>query len=315
MRLLVAALCAMPALAAAQAGPAQGGCGEPLAIQVFLDRRGFSPGIIDGRLGANAARALSAFQTAAGLPPTGKADCATLAALDDGEPITRDDVIIEADAAGPFVRRIPADLVDQASLPALGYTSLVERLAEKFHASPALLTRLNPGTAFRAGVPIVVPAVTPFDLAALGPGSESNAGVNRSGVTLEVSKADSTLTVLDASGRIIASAPVTSGSEHDPLPLGEWKVTGISWRPEFRYNPALFWDADPSHAKALIKAGPNNPVGVVWIDINVEHYGLHGTPEPAQVGHTQSHGCVRLTNWDAARVARMVAVGTRVVFK
>ena len=97
-------------------------------------------------------------------------------------------------------------------------------------------------------------------------------------------------------------APVTTGSEHDPLPIGEWKVTGVQKNPKFHYNPNLFWDAEPAHAKATIPAGPNNPVGVVWVDISKPHYGLHGTPEPATVGKTASHGCVRLTNWDAAKL-------------
>ena len=110
-------------------------------------------------------------------------------------------------------------------------------------------------------------------------------------------------------------APVSSGSVHDPLPPGDWKVTGVGWHPVFHYNPELFWDATSTDEKATIKAGPNNPVGVVWIALNLEHYGLHGTPEPANLGRTESHGCVRLTNWDAARVAALVKAGTSVTFK
>ena len=110
-------------------------------------------------------------------------------------------------------------------------------------------------------------------------------------------------------------APVTVGSSKDPLPVGDWKVTGVSWNPTFNYNPDLFWDADPTHAKAKIPAGPNNPVGVVWIDINKEHFGLHGTPEPSTVGRTESHGCIRLANWDATRLGRLVSVGTKVTIQ
>jgi lipoprotein-anchoring transpeptidase ErfK/SrfK len=130
-----------------------------------------------------------------------------------------------------------------------------------------------------------------------------------------VSKEGSALRVETDGGTVIFYAPVTTGSEHDPLPLGEWKVTDILWNPKFHYNPDLFWDSDPDHAKAVIPAGPNNPVGVVWIDLSREHYGLHGTPEPARVGKTASHGCVRLTNWDAARVAALARPGTRVIFE
>ena len=125
---------------------------------------------------------------------------------------------------------------------------------------------------------------------------------------------ESTLTVRDSAGKVVLHAPVTSGSEHDPLPIGDWTVTGVSRSPTFNYNPDLFWDADPSHAKAKIPPGPNNPVGVAWIDISKPHYGIHGTPDPRTVGHTTSHGCVRLTNWDALRLAAMVAKGTKVEF-
>jgi lipoprotein-anchoring transpeptidase ErfK/SrfK len=121
--------------------------------------------------------------------------------------------------------------------------------------------------------------------------------------------------VTDANGRTLFYAPVTTGSVHDPLPIGEWKVTGIQMNPSFRYNPALFWDADPSHTEAVIPPGPNNPVGVVWIDLTKEHYGLHGTPEPAAIGRSESHGCVRLTNWDAMKVAGLVKPGTPVIFR
>ncbi len=126
---------------------------------------------------------------------------------------------------------------------------------------------------------------------------------------MTVSKATSALTVTDAGGKVLMFAPVTSGSARDPLPLGEWKVNGVSLNPPFNYNPDLFWDADPSHSKATLKPGPNNPVGLVWIDLSKEHYGIHGTPEPTTVGKTQSHGCVRLTNWDALKLASLVKAG------
>jgi lipoprotein-anchoring transpeptidase ErfK/SrfK len=114
---------------------------------------------------------------------------------------------------------------------------------------------------------------------------------------------------------VLLQAPVTVGSEHDPLPIGEWAVAGLWPNPVFHYNPELFWDAEPSHSKAHIQPGPNNPVGVMWIGLTREHYGLHGAPEPSRVGHTVSHGCVRLTNWDVLRVAAHVTKGTRVVFE
>ena len=134
-------------------------------------------------------------------------------------------------------------------------------------------------------------------------------------VTIQVTRDDSALRVFAPDGSVVFFAPVTTGSEHDPLPIGDYKVRGVSWQPTFHYNPSLFWDAKATDEKAALKPGPNNPVGVVWIALNLEHYGLHGTPEPGHIGHTESHGCVRLTNWDAARVASLVKPGTPVYFR
>jgi len=292
--------------------PAAERCGDPVAFQVRLDRRGFSPGEIDGTLGENAARALRAFQRAHGLPDTGRADCATWKALDTPnapEPITTYR-ITAADARGPFTPQIPADLMEQAQLPALNYRNLTEEVGERFHAAPQLLSALNHGKKFEPGQTIRVPNVTRYVPV------KSGAAAARGGeVSVEVSRSESTLRVTGRDGALVFSAPVSSGSEHDPLPLGRWHVTGVSWMPTFHYNPDLFWDAEPSHAKASIKPGPNGPVGAVWIDINVPHYGLHGSGEPALIGHAQSHGCVRLTNWDAARIAQMVSSKTELLFE
>jgi lipoprotein-anchoring transpeptidase ErfK/SrfK len=286
-------------------------CGDVVGLQVLLDRRGFSPGEIDGRLGDNTRRALAAFQAEAKVAPTGRLDCQTWDALNGtgAQPGTTTYVMTAADTTGPFTEDIPDDLVHQAGLPALNYRTPLERLAERYHTAPALLRQLNPGASFEAGTSITVPAVEPFD-PDIKPGRP-----DESRTRIEVHRRDSSLRVLDADGAIVFFAPVTIGSTRDPLPLGEWKVTAVSWMPQFNYNPDLFWDANPGHSKATIKPGPNNPVGVVWIDISKEHYGLHGTPEPSKVGHTASHGCVRLTNWDAAKVAGLARAGMAVTFK
>jgi lipoprotein-anchoring transpeptidase ErfK/SrfK len=285
-------------------------CGNALAFQVLLDRRGFSTGEIDGRPGPNLRRALTAFQQSVGIAASGQADCATWAALDgNGAEIKTAYDITREDARGPFVEQIPPELVEQARLPSLGYRSLLERLAERFHASPALLKQLNRGGRLEPGARITVPAVTPFDA-----GVKPSAADAPASVSLEVSR-EGTLKVLGGDGSLAFFAPITSGSEYDPLPAGTSKVKGVRWMPPFNYNPSLFWDAGPSDTKAKLAPGANNPVGVVWIDIDVEHYGLHGTPEPGRVGHAESHGCVRLTNWDAARVASLVKPGTPIVFK
>ena len=278
-------------------------------------RLGFSPGQIDGKPGTNLSHALAALQQARNVAQTGQPDCDTWRVLGGDEavasrPTVTDYELTADDIDGPFTREIPREISKQQSLPALGYQSAIEALGEKFHTSPTLLRELNPQMKLAAGSPIKVPAVTPFDNPAKRPIDPAAADV-----TVQVTRADSSVRVLDAGGKVIFFAPVTTGSEHDPLPPGNWTVTGVDWHPVFHYNPDLFWDAKPSDNKATIKSGPNNPVGVVWINLSLEHYGLHGTPEPANVGKTQSHGCVRMTNWDAVRVASLVKKGTPVVFQ
>ena len=271
---------------------------DMLAVQVLVDRAGFSPGEIDGNGGTNTDQAVDAYERVTG----SRVGDLVVAAK---EPPTTKYTITAEDAAVPLVRSIPRDMVAKAGLKRLSYTSQLEMLAEKFHASPALLKRLNPRLRLGAGQQIVVPNVIVVSDAE---------GKPQPDVVVHVSKSSSTLWVTDGTGKTIMHAPVTSGSEHDPLPIGMWSVTAVSRNPSFNYNPDLFWDANPSQSKAKIPPGPNNPVGVVWIDLSKEHYGIHGTPEPSTIGHAESHGCVRLTNWDALRLAAMVGKGTRVEF-
>ena len=293
---------------------------DALQLQVMLDRAGFSPGVIDGHMGSNTSKALEQF-TKSGNQPSPVAATTTYR-------------ITAEDTAGPFIDHLPDDMMETANLPALGYTSVLEELAERFHSTPVLLQQLNRGVNFAADQEIQVPNVEPMVLPISTAPTATDSGNHPRGATpqptgtsgrqstpaqkpdvvVTVAKSTSSLTVADANGRVMFYAPVTTGSEHDPLPIGEWKVTGVQFNPQFHYNPDLFWDADPSHTKATVQPGPNNPVGLVWINLSKEHYGLHGTPEPATIGRTQSHGCVRLTNWDALKVAALVQPGTHVIF-
>jgi lipoprotein-anchoring transpeptidase ErfK/SrfK len=314
MRLIVALCCFLalnPIVSADTKGTTQS-AEDILGVQVMLDRAGFSTGEIDGRSGINVRRALTAFQRTHSLPATGRLDETTRQRLVEragNQPVTVTYEITDADLAGPFTPDIPADLVEQSKLPNLEYRNPLEALAERYHVNPQVLQKMNPGATFaKAGERLVVPNVAVADPFAPAPGAKPAA-------VITVTRATSSLTVEDADGRILFQAPVTTGSRHDPLPIGEWKVTGVQKMPVFQYNPDLFWDANPTHSKAKIPAGPNNPVGMIWIDLTKPHYGIHGTPEPGRIGHVQSHGCVRLTNWDVQRVAQWARAGTRVVFR
>ena len=298
-----------------------------LHVQVILDHLGFSPGILDGRAGISLTAALKGFQENRGLPVTGEIDAPTLNALHTyraWRPV-KTLTLTEAALAGPYVNPIPKSEMEQSKLQALAYRTPLEKLAEMFHTTPAVLvelnspdTKLSPGT--KVNFPNALPTSRAYDPKLRADWRQTLASLNvdanaPQAAKVVVDKSDSVLRVLDGSGKLIAQFQVTTGSEHDPLPLGTHKVTNYDYNPKFRYNPALFWDAKSTDEKAMLPPGPNGPVGVVWMDLNIPHYGIHGTPEPQYIGRTESHGCVRMTNWNAARLTLMMKPGIPVVFQ
>ncbi len=357
-----------------------------MQAQVVLDRQGFGPGVVDGKMGMSTENALIGFQIANNLEQTGELDEPTKQALAEWEQIPATRVVtIPRNWGSQTYYQTPDDAEEQAKMERLGYSSLDEKLAERFHTTVEVLKQLNPngrpagmqaaasgsptpgasatasptasatprptssptssvsaspsptpsasGTGFtpqpgpasyfQAGQQIRVPnlgadriapgAIKELSwqqtLATLGVGTEQPK-VDR----IVVSKSENTLKAYQGD-RLVAMFTVSSGSAEFPLPLGEWDIVGIAHNPPYSYSPEVLSGGSESGESYQLPPGPNGPVGVVWIDLSKEHYGIHGTPDPSTIGRAQSHGCVRLTNWDAARLAQMVSQSTQVIFE
>ena len=298
---------------------------QVLQAEVLLDRAGFSPGVIDGRDGDNFAKALHAFQQVNGLQ-VGVLDQATLERLGqvDGGPVVGEYTIQPQDVTGPFASNIPQDYAQMAQLPQLAYRSPGQLIAAKFHMSEGLLTALNPGKNFaQAGTVLTVanvpqggndPAVVAQELHQHRGNTGSSAPPRDMAARVVVDKRNRSLQVFSADNRLLAFLPASIGSAEKPAPSGEFKVDRVDYDPTYTYDPAYHFKGQSAQRKVTVKPGPNNPVGVVWIALSAKGYGIHGTPDPDAVGKTQSHGCIRLTNWDALTLARLIKKGTPVDF-
>ncbi|MES2337452.1 MAG: L,D-transpeptidase [Pseudomonadota bacterium] len=297
-----------------------------LHVQVILDKLGFGPGVLDGKGGQSLVAALKGFQESRDLPRTGKIDQPTLRALyqyRNWRP-TRTIALTPEMLAGPYVNPIPKDYQEQAKLTTLAYRSPLEKLAEMFHTSPETLVALNSReTLLKAGTPVVFPNALPTSRAYDITDPAWKATVTMLNVDAQqptadhvvVDKSDGVLRVLDKDDRLVAQFSATMGSAEFPLPIGTWTIKGAAYNPDWKYDPKLIAGSKPGAKEAVIQPGPNNPVGVVWLDLSKPHYGIHGTPEPSKIGRTESNGCIRLTNWDVARLALMVKPGTKAVFQ
>ena len=300
--------------------------GEIFHAQVLLDVAGFPAGVIDGKKGMSFRKAVQGFQESRGLDPSGELDGPTRQALlQVGRVSTRYLKLGPEVFEGPFTSPLPKKPEAQAELDFLGYRNEIEKLAEMFHTTPDTIIALNgPGKQMRQGEVLRLPNVLPTSRdygGKLKPEyakwfNALNVDANQvSGDHVVVDKSEGVLKVIDGSDKLVAQFPVTMGSSHDPLPLGNWKATTYAFLPPFHYQPDLFWDVADTKEEKRLPPGPNGPVGVAWLDLTKENYGIHGTGAPETIGRAESHGCIRMTNWDVLRLSRIMKPGFKAVFQ
>lgn len=268
-------------------------------LQILLDQAGASPGVIDGFDGENVRKAVLAAETMRGLPADGTLDPALLATLETDQPVVGHYTITPEDVTA-IVPPIPDDYAEKAQRDFLGYTSVEEEIAERFHMDIDLFKALNPGVALTVGTEVLV--------AAYGPNLEGEVA------RIEADKARRQVRAYGADGSLIAAYPATIGSDENPSPSGTHVVEGVAPMPDYTYNPKINFQQGENTEVLIIPPGPNGPVGSMWIDLSEPTFGIHGTPEPSLIDKTGSHGCVRLTNWDAEELSKMVKPGIEVVF-
>ena len=347
--LLASVLIAAQALAAQKSSAKDGRTPEDIEaatrLQVFLDRAGFGPGKLDGYYGDFTRKALGLYRESRGEPaappPADEKAPPEIAGLDlaSVDPVFITYTVTDADLQN--IGELPESVPAKAKLKALPYRNAAEALAEKFHSDVDFLEKLNPGKTkdIKSGDQLKVPNVEPFDVTAvkdLKPGSEitppaandigdgETGGANESSgdgnskgapaVTVKVDTKTNMVGVYDGD-RVVAAYPVTIGSGQTESPVGEWKVKGVAMMPTFRHDEKMLKEGERSDDFHMLPPGPNNPVGVVWIALNKKGIGLHGTDDPDSIGRSASHGCVRLANWDVARLAMRLKGGVPVTIQ
>lgn len=268
-------------------------------LQVLLDRGGASPGVIDGIDGENVSKAIAGFEAMTGLPADGLIDADVIAQLEAGGPVIASYTVSDDDTKG-LVDDIPGDYGEKARMASMGYTSVAEKLAERFHMDVDLLNALNPAVDLVPGTTIQVAM----------PGAPREASVHH----IEADKKRGQVAAFARDGALLAVYPATVGSDDNPSPQGMHRVKGVARMPVYRYDPKVNFKQGKNDKVLTIPKGPNGPVGSVWIDLTEPTYGIHGTADPELIGKVGSHGCVRLTNWDAEELAGMVKPGVTVKF-
>ncbi|XKM39269.1 L,D-transpeptidase family protein [Rhizobium ruizarguesonis] len=272
-------------------------------LQVLLDRAGASPGVIDGLYGENVNKAVAGFEAMNNLPVDGRPDPDVVSRLDGNAPVVApivESYVVSAEDAKDLVDRIPEDYGEKAKMQSLGYTSVAEKLSERFHMGIDLVHALNPASQFAPGDTVWV----------VDPGPPKQGKVKR----IEADRKTGQVLAYAADGSLLAVYPATIGSQDNPAPSGKHKVKGVARMPVYRYDPKRNFKQGKNDKVLTIPKGPNGPVGTVWIDLTEPTYGIHGTPEPKLIDKVGSHGCVRLTNWDAEELAAMVKPGVVVDF-
>ena len=303
--------------------------GAMFHAQVLMSAQAFSPGVIDGKAGESFKLALRSFQKARGLSVNGTLDGATRAALmSANRPST---VVVQLgpdDVRSQYVMPLPKDPEEQAKLKFMGYRNMLEKVAERYHTTPDTIVALNgPDKLIGTGQTLRLPNVIPTSRDYAGvPGNGASLlnllnvdGQQPQGKYVVVDKSEGVLKVYDGEpggedGKLVAAFPVTMGSKKYPLPIGRWKATTYAYLPPFLYQPDLLQNAK-TDKDVTLPPGPNGPVGVAWLDLTKEHYGIHGTNEPQTIGRAESSGCIRMTNWDVVRLSRMLKPGFTAIFQ